>query len=40
MGEGEIASFGGDVGKMVMVVSGLTPVTTEWPYYEYQAPPE
>jgi immune inhibitor A len=36
-GEREVADFGGDVEQVVMLVSGLTPVTTEWAYYEYQA---
>jgi hypothetical protein len=36
-GEWDIADLGGSVEKVVMVVSGLTPVTTEWAYYEYQA---
>jgi len=29
--------FGSDVQSVVMIVSGLTPVTTEWFYYEYTA---
>jgi immune inhibitor A len=36
-GDWEIAGFGSDVEQVVMVISGLTPVTTEWAYYEYQA---
>ena len=37
MGEWEIAGFGKDIDQVVMVISGLTPVTTEWAYYEYEA---
>jgi hypothetical protein len=36
-GDWNIAGFGSDVERVVMVISGLTPVTTEWAYYEYQA---
>jgi immune inhibitor A len=36
-GEWEIADFGRDVQQVVMVISGMTPVTTEWAYYEYAA---
>jgi immune inhibitor A len=39
-GEWEVAGFGADIEQVVMVVSGLTPVTTEWAYYEYQATAE
>jgi hypothetical protein len=39
-GEWETAGFGSDVERVVMVVSGLTPVTTEWAYYEYRVTTE
>jgi immune inhibitor A len=32
-----VAGFGTDVERVVMIVSGLTPVTTEWAYYDYAA---
>jgi hypothetical protein len=36
-GEWSVDSFGSEVEQVVMIVSGLTPVTTEWFYYEYTA---
>ncbi|MBN1428579.1 MAG: hypothetical protein JXB07_09340 [Anaerolineae bacterium] len=30
----DLSSYAGEI---VMVVSGLTPITTEWAYYKYQA---
>jgi immune inhibitor A len=35
--EWSVAGFGSDVERVVMIVSGLAPVTTEWFYYQYQA---